>query len=35
MQVDIIYALPNDEVTTTSIGLIRIEGTAIAIEENL
>jgi phage baseplate assembly protein W len=35
MQVDITYALPNDEVTTTSIGLIRIEGTAIAIEENL
>jgi len=35
MQVDVTYALPNDEVTTTSIGLIRIDGNAIAIEENL
>jgi phage baseplate assembly protein W len=35
MQVEVIYALPNDEVTSTSIGLIRIEGNAIAIEENL
>jgi phage baseplate assembly protein W len=35
MQVDVTYALPNDEVTSTSIGLIRIEGNAIAIEENL
>jgi phage baseplate assembly protein W len=35
MQVEVIYALPNDEVTSTSIGLIRIEGNTIAIEENL
>jgi phage baseplate assembly protein W len=35
MQVEVIYALPNDEVTSTSIGLIRIQGNAIAIEENL
>lgn len=35
MQVDVTYALPNDEVTSTSIGLIQIEGNAIAIEENL
>jgi phage baseplate assembly protein W len=35
MQVDVTYALPNDEVTSTSIGLIRIEGNAIALEENL
>ena len=35
MQVEVIYALPNDEVTSTSIGLIRIQGNTIAIEENL
>jgi phage baseplate assembly protein W len=34
MNVDIIYALPNDEVVSTSIGLVSIAGTAPIYEES-
>lgn len=34
MNVDITYALPNDEVTSTSIGLVSISGTSPVYEES-
>lgn len=34
MNVDITYALPNDEVTSTSIGLVSIAGTSPVYEES-